>query len=59
MVFFYCLKSSIIILENRGEFMYTVYIVFLIVLAISFITGCIIQWVEHKQKVKSINESNT
>ncbi len=39
--------------------MYTVYIVFLIILAISFITGCIIQWVEHKQKVKSTNESNT
>ena len=39
--------------------MYTVYIVFLIVLVISFITGCVIQWVEHKQKVKSINESNT
>ena len=55
----YFFKSSIIILENRGEFMYTMYIAFIIVLAVSFITGCIIQWWEHKQKNKIKNEGNT
>lgn len=53
MFFFYSfLKSFIISLENRGEFMVTIYIVFFIILTISFITGCIIQNREHKQKEK-------
>ena len=32
--------------------MVTIYIVFLVILIISFITGCIIQNREHKQKEK-------
>ena len=36
--------------------MVTIYIVFFIILTISFITGCIIQDREHKQKEKDRKE---
>lgn len=36
--------------------MVTIYIVFLVILIISFITGCIIQNREHKQKEKDRKE---
>ncbi len=47
-------KSYIIILENRGEFMFTIYVIFIVILVISFITGCIIQSLEHKHRKKGI-----
>ena len=46
------LKSFIILIENRGEFMYNMYVILFIILWVSLITGCIIQWYEHKQKEK-------
>ncbi len=32
--------------------MYTMYVILFIILWVSLITGCIIQWYEHKQKEK-------
>ena len=42
------------VIKNRGELMYTVYLIFAIVLVVSFITGNIVMLVEHKQKNKKL-----
>ena len=36
------------VLKNRGELMYTVYIIFTFVIVLSFITGNIVLYKEHK-----------
>ena len=40
--------------KNRGELMYTVYLIFAVVLILSFITGNIVLLVEHKRKNKKL-----
>ena len=42
------------VIKNRGELMYTVFLIFAIVLVVSFITGNIVMLVEHKQKNKKL-----
>lgn len=41
-------------IKSRGEFMYTMYIIFAIIISLAFVTGSIILFVEHKQKNKRI-----
>jgi len=41
-------------IKNRGEFMYTVYMIFISVLILSFITGNIVLFAEHKLKGKKL-----
>ncbi len=42
------------VIKNRGELMYTVYLIFAVVLVLSFVTGNIVMLVEHKQKNKKL-----
>jgi hypothetical protein len=47
------------ILKNRGEFMYTTYMIFLIVLIFSFFTGNIVLIMQSKLKSKGLVLKNS
>ena len=51
---FFVEKCSIIMIENRGELMYTVYMIFAAIIVLSFITGNIVLLTEHKFKKEKL-----
>lgn len=58
---FHSLSKScyIMVLKNRGEFMYTTYMIFLIVLIFSFFTGNIVLIMQSKLKSKGLVLKNS
>ena len=45
-------------LKSRGEFMYTAYLIFTIILFLSFITGMVLILVEHEPKKNELVDNH-